>query len=146
MDIGISISEFDGLKDKKFKDVVDIAKSLINPETNFYVYQEDLYIDKDSSNNRIVYYLYLKSDEVVGKDYIGNVNGDNKPCEEIQIIKDKEGLHLTVGSSYFISRRYVRSDYTQLDPELINDESVLNEILKVNKKEDIKQEYILENN
>lgn len=141
-DIGISVSKLDGLKDKKIKDVVDIAKSLINTETNFYVDQEDLYVIKDGSNNKIVYYLILKSDEVVDDNYVGNVNGDKKPFEEIQIIKDREGLYLTVGNSYIVGKRYLRSDYTQLNTELINDESTLNEILKVNKEEDIKQEYI----
>lgn len=141
--IGMSTSDFETLKDKSVSDVISIAKSFINQETKFNIGEEELKLTKDSSNNKkISYYLYLNSKDVVSDDYEGNLNGDNNPYEEIIIIKDHDGISLQVGS--LRTRHYRETEYIDLNPNLIKDESKLNEILNLENTEAIKKEYLLE--
>lgn len=142
--IEINLLEFEEFNNKEMKEILSIAKSLINKEIQFDVYEEELTLEISSSGERTIsYHLSLSSDNIVDDNYKGNVNGYNKPYEEIRIMKSENKLYLQVG--YFRTRTYLNTQYIELDPTLINNESVLTEILNIEDVEFIKDKYLVKN-
>ncbi|MBO3445701.1 hypothetical protein [Clostridium sp. CCUG 7971] len=144
--VSIDLMKFEAYKDKYMKEVVDMAKLFIDHNIDFNEQEESLeLVVEDLGKRSVIYRLYLKSDKVINdKEYGGNLNGGNNPYEEIRIIKTNKSLEMKVGSIKEFNKSSDLRDKTiiKLNPDLINNEVVINEILNIEDINDINTRYL----